>query len=65
MKLCPYCNERVNLHVGKYRCSRCHIWLKRGECLEMEHNLVAVKVDVVSRSAGSIRQIRQINTFPR
>jgi len=39
MELCPYCKERVSLHVGKYRCSRCHIWLERGECLEVEHTI--------------------------
>ncbi len=63
MELCPYCKERVSLHVGKYRCSRCHIWLKREECLEeVKHNFIAAECDAICR--GTRRAIK-VNPLPR
>jgi hypothetical protein len=44
MKRCPYCKKGVSLHIGKYRCGECHLWLEQEECLEIEAELLPVKL---------------------
>ena len=36
IRRCPHCRRVVSLHLGSYRCSWCHIWLKEEECPEVQ-----------------------------
>jgi hypothetical protein len=35
IRQCPNCRRVVSLHLNRYRCSWCHIWLKEEQCLEI------------------------------
>ena len=56
MKVCPHCREYVTLHIDRYRCDRCHVWLEPGEPLEVKHKPTTTEADVANCGAEKQRK---------
>jgi hypothetical protein len=56
MKLCPHCQSYLDRYGGKYRCSRCHIWLEESDYAETESERLAIA------EATSIDEAREMQS---